>query len=92
MSKNLRSLLVGGLLPVALPSSAVDGLAGHEVTIDLPAQEVRCGRQHWSFVIEAEAKQMLIGGQDAIELTLTSLPQIDSWTTIDRPARPWVYL
>ena len=84
--------LRNGLLPVALPSSAVDGLAGHEVTIDLPAQEVRCGRQHWPFVIEAEAKQMLIEGLDAIELTLTSLPQIDSWTRIDRAARPWVYL
>lgn len=84
--------LRNGLLPVALERPAIATLAGSEVTIDLAAQSVALGLCSWTFEIEAEAKEMMLEGLDAIELTLKALPAIDDWTAADRAARPWVYL
>jgi 3-isopropylmalate/(R)-2-methylmalate dehydratase small subunit len=81
-----------GLLPVVLDGQAIARLAGHEVSVDLAAQAVRCGDQTWSFAIGGEAKAMLLGGLDAIDLTLLNRAAIDSWRQADRAARPWVYL
>lgn len=84
--------LRNGLLVVALPADAVAQIAGSEATIDLPGQVVTCGARTWSFTIDAETKEMLLEGLDAIDLSLKSLPAIDAWTQADRTARPWVYL
>lgn len=81
-----------GLLPVTLPINVVRSLAWEMVTIDLAAQEVRAGGQTHRFAIDAEAKAMLAGGLDAIDLTLTQADAIAAWTAADRAARPWVYL
>jgi 3-isopropylmalate/(R)-2-methylmalate dehydratase small subunit len=81
-----------GLLPVVLDKSAIAALSGKSVTIDLAAQTVRCGESVWSFAIDAEAQTMLLEGLDAIDLTLKSLPLIESWTAADRASRPWAYL
>ncbi|MDJ0977608.1 MAG: 3-isopropylmalate dehydratase small subunit [Erythrobacter sp.] len=80
------------VLPVTLPREAVNALAGDEVTIDLAAQTVTHGDMVHLFTIDAEAKQMLAEGLDAIDLTLTQSAQIDSWTSADRALRSWVYL
>jgi len=84
--------LRNGLLTIALPAEAVAKLAGQQVAIDLPAQTVTCAGESWAFAIGDEAKAMLLEGLDAIDLTLKSLPHIESWTARDRAARPWVYL
>ncbi|EJL34000.1 3-isopropylmalate dehydratase small subunit [Novosphingobium sp. AP12] len=81
-----------GLLPVALPEAVIAAMAWQDVTVDLPAQNVRCGAAIHRFEIEHEPRQMLLEGLDAIDLTLKSLPAIEDWTSNDRKARPWVYL
>jgi 3-isopropylmalate/(R)-2-methylmalate dehydratase small subunit len=83
----------GGVLPLVLPRDAVAALAvAGTVSIDLPAQTVAAGDLAFSFVIDAEAKAMLIGGLDAIDLTLQQGDAIAAWQARDRAARPWVYL
>jgi 3-isopropylmalate/(R)-2-methylmalate dehydratase small subunit len=84
----------GGLLPLALPREAVMALAGAgaPVHVDLPAQTVTAGPLVFSFQIDGEAKAMLIGGLDAIDLTLTRADAIRDWQERDRVVRPWVYL
>ena len=81
-----------GLLPVVLPSGTVQALAWAQVRIDLARQTVSAGRDSFGFAIDAEAKAMLLGGLDAVDLTLRSLPEIEAWTARDRVAHPWVYL
>lgn len=81
-----------GLLPVTLPEADIAAMAWQSVTVDLPAQEVRCGDAVHRFEIEPEPREMLLEGLDAIDLTLKSLPAIEDWTSMDRKARPWVYL
>jgi len=81
----------GGLLPLVLPRAGIATLAG-ELHIDLPAQTVTAGADTHAFVIDPEAKAMLIGGLDAIDLTLQSADRIAEWRARNRAARPWVYL
>lgn len=81
-----------GILPVTLPREAIEGLAWRRLTVDLTAQTVSNGDDTHPFVIEAEPREMLLGGLDAIDLTLKALPRIEAWTDSDRLARPWVYL
>ncbi|KWV90804.1 3-isopropylmalate dehydratase small subunit [Erythrobacter sp. YT30] len=80
------------ILPIALPRDVVEHFAACEVTIDLEAQTVTSDGATHSFDIEAEAKQMLAHGLDAIDLTLTQAGAIQEWLNADKPARPWVYL
>ena len=84
----------GGLLPLALPRDAVMALAaaGAPLHVDLPAQTVSAGELSFAFGIDGEAKAMLIGGLDAIDLTLTKAEAIRRWQQADRAHRPWVYL
>lgn len=83
--------LRNGLLPITLPAQAIAALAWQKVTIDL-AQQTVTGGATYHFEIDAEPKEMLLGGLDAIALTLKAAPSIDTWTGADRQARPWVYL
>jgi 3-isopropylmalate/(R)-2-methylmalate dehydratase small subunit len=41
--------------------------------------------------IDADARQRLLSGLDAIELTLRSSAAIDAFQARDRALRPWVY-
>ncbi len=81
----------GGLLPLVLARTSITGLAG-ELHIDLPAQTIAGANASFAFAIDAEAKAMLIGGLDAIDLTLQSADVIAKWQSGNRKARPWVYL
>ncbi len=81
-----------GILPITLPRDVIDGIAPGPVTIDLSAQSVIGGGASHAFDIDAEAKQMLMKGLDAIDLTMEQDRAIGSWTMADRAARPWVYL
>lgn len=77
-----------GLLPVVLDGVTIRSLAGRMVTIDLAAQRVDEHR----FDIGDEARQMLLKGLDAIDLTLEHGDAIAAWQAADRAARPWIYL
>jgi 3-isopropylmalate/(R)-2-methylmalate dehydratase small subunit len=87
----------GGLLPCVLPPESVAALANlganaAAVRIDLPAQRVSGGGSEYRFEIDAEAKAMLLGGLDAIDLTMQAADKIRAFQAADRAARPWVYL
>jgi 3-isopropylmalate/(R)-2-methylmalate dehydratase small subunit len=84
----------GGVLPLVLPRATIAALAASEgaISIDLPAQTVTAGARVADFNIDAEAKAMLIGGLDAIDLTLQAADRIADWQRVDRQRRPWVYL
>jgi len=81
-----------GLLPVVLGAEAIRSMAGMIVTVDLAEQTVAHGDGAWPFEIGAEAKAMLLGGLDAIDLTLEHRDAITAWQTADRDRRPWIYL
>jgi 3-isopropylmalate/(R)-2-methylmalate dehydratase small subunit len=77
-----------GILPVDLPRDAIAEIAGRVITVDLAAQKAG----DYPFVIDAEAKVMLLEGLDVIDLTLKHRDAIAVWQAADRHARPWVYL
>ena len=83
----------GGILPLRLTVDAVAALAAVRgpLTIDLPAQTVVAKGLAFDFAIDAEAKAMLIGGLDAIALTLMHADVITAWRQRDASARPWAY-
>lgn len=83
--------LRNGLLPVVLPRPVIAALAWQQVVVDLAAQTVTANGADHRFAIEAEPREMLLGGLDVIALTLQSLPAIEAWTEADRRARPWIY-
>jgi 3-isopropylmalate/(R)-2-methylmalate dehydratase small subunit len=89
-----------GIVPVRLAEAAVAALAGHAgtdpqantITVDLEAREVRAGTtQRFAFDIDAESRDMLLEGLDAIDLTLKSRKEIAAFVERDRVARPWIY-
>ena len=81
-----------GILPVPLDAAPLAG-APQPLTIDLAGQTVTDAAGHsWTFAIDAEAKEMLLGGLDPIELTLRHRPVIEAHRAADRQLRPWAYL
>ncbi len=90
-----------GILPVRLSATIVAEVAAavapdppnRRVTVDLATQRVIApdGRVH-EFEIEPEAREMLLEGLDAIDLTLKSREDIAAFETRDRNLRPWIYL
>jgi 3-isopropylmalate/(R)-2-methylmalate dehydratase small subunit len=90
-----------GILPVRLPAGTVAALAdavaadplSRRLTVDLVRQVVTSpdGEEH-PFELEPEAREMLLEGLDAIDLTLKLRPAIDAFVASDRTARPWIYL
>jgi 3-isopropylmalate/(R)-2-methylmalate dehydratase small subunit len=54
--------------------------------------EVTAGAQlRYSFSLEGEAREMLLEGLDAIDLTLKHRAAIQQFIDQDRRARPWIY-
>ena len=95
-----------GLAPVRLPAEAVAALAAHvavdprsrPLTVDIERGEVRAagadvaGAPCFPFAFDAESRDMLLEGLDAIDLTLKHRADIDAFLARDRAARPWIYL
>lgn len=79
-----------GIVPVEIDAGRVE--ADGPITIDLPRQTLTTasGRELF-FDIDEEAKTMLIGGLDAIDLTLTRAAEIARFRAQDRAVRPWAY-
>jgi 3-isopropylmalate/(R)-2-methylmalate dehydratase small subunit len=72
-----NNALKGGLLPVALPDSAIEDLLamleerpGIELTVDLVERQVRAPGLEWGFAIDEHSRWRLIEGLDDIGLTL----------------------
>jgi 3-isopropylmalate/(R)-2-methylmalate dehydratase small subunit len=89
-----------GMLPVRLPESDVETIAGllesgpgREITIDLPAQRVTdpAGKDH-VFEIAAADREMLLEGLDPIAKTMQRDDEISAFMQRDRRERPWIYL
>jgi 3-isopropylmalate/(R)-2-methylmalate dehydratase small subunit len=88
--------LTNGLLGVTLPPSEIAALAeisarGSNVTVDLPAQEVRAESGTWHFEISRYRKAVLLQGADDIQLALGYAPVIAGWERADRQRRPWAW-
>ncbi|WP_159982016.1 MULTISPECIES: 3-isopropylmalate dehydratase small subunit [unclassified Novosphingobium] len=79
-----------GVLPIVLDPRPFNE-PGHQIEIDLPAQEIRAAGQTWPFDIDEEAKLMLTEGLDPIALTLLDGPMIDAHESADRQSRPWAW-
>jgi len=81
-----------GIVPIELDAVVIAKEPG-PLTIDLPAQTVRAvSGACWRFAIDDEAKAMLVGGLDAIDLTSLRRAEIEAFRSADRARRPWVYL
>jgi 3-isopropylmalate/(R)-2-methylmalate dehydratase small subunit len=90
-----------GIVPVTLDRETIASLAtalapdpqGLRITVDLPTQILTGpdGTAH-AFPIADEAKEMLLDGLDAIDLTLKRRAEIDGFVAADRVRRGWVYL
>ena len=87
-----------GIVPVQLPETAVDALAGYVdkvpeplATVDLSACEV-VAADTYPFSLDAEAREMLLHGLDPIALTLRFAADIEAFRATDRELRPWAYL
>jgi 3-isopropylmalate/(R)-2-methylmalate dehydratase small subunit len=90
-----------GVVPVRLPRAAIAGLAEQvrvdpptrQVTVDLRLQRVFApDGAALRFAIEPEAREMLLHGLDAIDLTLRHRADIEEFWRQDRMRRPWIYL
>ncbi|MCP0885802.1 3-isopropylmalate dehydratase small subunit [Ligilactobacillus sp. WILCCON 0076] len=72
-----------GILPVVLPQNARDYLAKiasqEEITIDLPNQEVCCGKEKYHFDFDQTWKQKFINGDDDIDITMAYQQQIEEY-------------
>jgi 3-isopropylmalate/(R)-2-methylmalate dehydratase small subunit len=80
-----------GIVPIALDAAVL--VHRGPLAIDLPARTLTdaAGVVH-GFAIDDEAKAMLIGGLDAIDLTLLRRDAIAAFREADAARRPWVYL
>jgi 3-isopropylmalate/(R)-2-methylmalate dehydratase small subunit len=89
-----------GIVPVKLAAPDIAAIAAEverdpvqqQVTVDLQ----RCcvvapGGTRYPFEIEPEAREMLLEGLDAIDLTLKNRGAIDNFLARDRERRPWIY-
>ena len=88
--------LKGGLLPVQLPPDAVERIweivaadPATEVTVDLPAREVRVAGESWSFPLDDFSRWRLLEGLDDIGLTLRHEAQIGEY---EQQRAPWLPL
>jgi len=83
-----------GLLTIVLPPEQVDALMAlareaADLTIDLPAQQVRAGNRVFGFAIDPFRKQCLLDGLDDIALTLANEAAISRYEATALPSRPW---
>jgi 3-isopropylmalate/(R)-2-methylmalate dehydratase small subunit len=93
--------LRNGVLPAKLSGHEIVRLAAHasragrppHVTIDVAAGSVECEGEVAHFVLDAQAREMLLAGLDPVALTLAGdgARRIDAWLRADRAARPWIY-
>ncbi len=95
-----NNCLKNGLLPVVLPSAAVDTLfaqvestPGYRLQVDLRAQTVTTpSGEIMSFTIDPASKNRLLHGLDDIELTLQHAEEIRAYEGRRREQAPWLFV
>lgn len=89
-----------GIVPVRLTAEAIQRIVSwvvvdpqsNRVKVDVETLSVEAGEGGpWSFDLDAESRDMLIEGLDAIDLTLKHKKEIDIFLDRDRTERPWIY-
>ncbi|NDZ18723.1 3-isopropylmalate dehydratase small subunit 2 [Variovorax sp. WS11] len=89
-----------GIVPVELPADIVQRIADDVgstkgtgfVTVDVEAKIVKSpSGETFSFEAPEALRQMLLLGQDEIELTLSKRAAIERFRTRDSAKRPWAY-
>ncbi|HWL79595.1 MAG TPA: 3-isopropylmalate dehydratase small subunit [Roseomonas sp.] len=90
-----ENLFENGMLPIRLPAEQVAALQAlvlraPELTIDLPAQEIRGEGVTLPFIVEPLRRTMLLEGLDPIGLTLTREAAIAAFQARDAQRRPWL--
>lgn len=89
-----------GIVPIRLDAASVQSIAEkvsvdpprHRVTVDVDTLTVDAGqRMRFAFELDAESRDMLREGLDAIDLTLKHKTEIDVFLSRDRTERPWIY-
>ena len=88
--------VANGVLPVTLGEAEVARLAAlagepatAEMTVDLPAQEIRAGGDRIAFDVEPRAKHRLVNGLDEIAATLANEADIAAYERWLDAARRW---
>ena len=90
-----------GVAPIELPAAAIAHIAA-DVAPDPQARRVKVDLTNCvvtapdgtdtPFAMDAQAREMLLDGLDAIDLTLKRRDQIQAFRAEDRHRRPWIYL
>ncbi len=81
-----------GIVPIEIDPLPL-AEAAQPLTVVLEDQSVTdADGKTWHFAIEDEAKAMLAGGLDAIDLTLLRRDAIEAFRAADKTERPWIYL
>ncbi|MDE0271708.1 MAG: 3-isopropylmalate dehydratase small subunit [Gammaproteobacteria bacterium] len=87
------------LLPVALAKREVAEILAHieanpeapVVSLDLVERMVSAGASRFGFDIDERDRNMLLNGDDEVELTLRKAAAIEDHIERDRARRPWLY-
>jgi len=82
-----------GLVPALLPRHLIEEIVAADAPVTVSVEQLRIslpdGRA-WDFPMNEEARQMLLEGLDAIDLTLKHRDAIAAWQARDRAERPWI--
>jgi 3-isopropylmalate/(R)-2-methylmalate dehydratase small subunit len=85
--------IVTGEILAEIASFVAQAPATHTVSIDLAARTIAVGDQILEdFIIQDEARTMLLNGADAVDLTLSLLSVIREFTQKRHRDQPWVDL
>ncbi len=97
----LTNCVRNGIVPAPAPLERIEVLAQavapdpqrRRLTLDLTTQTLSGpDGEVTGFEIGTEAREMLLGGLDAIDLTLKGRGEIEAFRTADAKRRPWAYL
>ncbi len=87
--------IANGLLPVTLERTRIscltDSASMPEITVDLVARKLSCGKTVLSFSIPETRRQMLLQGLSSIDVTLKDRDLIEEFIAADADVRPWLY-
>ena len=94
----LENSFKNGVPAIVLPLERVAAIRAHlreapgsELTIDLPAQEVRWSGGRERFELDAFRKECLVAGIDEIDLTLRHESELGEYERRQREDTPWLY-
>ncbi|GAA4098543.1 3-isopropylmalate dehydratase small subunit [Zhongshania borealis] len=95
-----NNCIANGLLPIVLPEETISAIAQwveqdpqhNQINIKLSDNSLIWADQRLEFSLNSDARAMLLGGLDRIDITLTRTATIDQFENRDRTLRPWAYL